>query len=218
MGAVLCVAAAYGVVVYAQMLLMTTAASVAMTVTMMVYSVIEKKEKETLVYGTLAILSLISLYQAYNLYGSITIIGSKGSAKIGWEYNNPEEVQAENGVTTEKLAGGNKNHLNGSIAEINGYNIAQQNGEIGIQPPGKVTANGPDFITYNAKTKYINIWDAKYSSKGRWPKSAKGFGTQKWLEETRLAIDNISDPEFRNEVLDAFENGRIDWIIFEWPQ
>ena len=218
MGAVLCVAAAYGVVVYAQMLLLTTTASVAMTVTMMVYSVITHKEKETLVYGTLAIVSLISLYQAYNLYGSITIIGSKGSAKIGWEYSNPEKVQAEKGATTEKLAGGNKNHLNGSIAEINGYNIAQQNGEIGIQPPGKVTANGPDFITYNVKTKHINIWDAKYSSTGRWPKSAKGFGTQKWLEETRLAIESIADPEFRNEVLDAFENGRIDWIIFEWPQ
>jgi len=85
MGAVLCVAAAYGVVVYAQMLLLTTTASVVMTVTMMVYSIIEGKEKETLVYGTLAIVSLISFYQAYNLYGSITATGNNGSIKINFD-------------------------------------------------------------------------------------------------------------------------------------
>ncbi len=114
MGAILCVAAVYGVIVYAQMLLMTTAASVAMTVTMMVYSVIENKEKETLVYGTLAILSLITLYQAYGFYGVITVMGSKGSAKIGWGYDNPEEVQIENGRGTKVFT--SKDPLVGDVA------------------------------------------------------------------------------------------------------
>ncbi|MBQ4059977.1 MAG: hypothetical protein IJD40_13775 [Lachnospiraceae bacterium] len=49
------------------------------------YSIIEGKEKETLVYGTLAIVSLISFYQAYNLYGSITATGNNGSIKINFD-------------------------------------------------------------------------------------------------------------------------------------
>ncbi|MBR4085815.1 MAG: hypothetical protein IKK33_16180, partial [Lachnospiraceae bacterium] len=129
-----------------------------------------------------------------------------------------EAVSDAGGTTVETLAGGNINHINGSIGELHGYQDAINNGEIGIQAPGKVTASGPDFITYNPNTGRVNIWDSKYSSKGKWPKTAKGFGTKKWLDETKEAIENISDTTLRDEIMDAFNNGKISWIIYKWPQ
>ncbi len=98
-----------------------------------------------------------------------------------------EAVSDAGGTTVETLAGGNINHINGSIGELHGYQDAINNGEIGIQAPGKVTASGPDFITYNPNTGRVNIWDSKYSSKGKWPKTAEGFGTKKWLDEKKLS-------------------------------
>lgn len=70
----------------------------------------------------------------------------------------------------EKLAGSNKNHVNGSIAEIQGYQDALNKGEIGIQRPGKVTAAGPDYITYNPSSETVNVWDSKISwNIFKWP-------------------------------------------------
>lgn len=94
MGAVLCVAAAYGVVVYAQMLLLTTTASVAMTVTMMVYSIVQKKNKEIIVYSVLSVLSLLSLYQSYNLCASLDIIGDTGFITIDYDASTNDIKQA----------------------------------------------------------------------------------------------------------------------------
>jgi filamentous hemagglutinin len=110
------------------------------------------------------------------------------------------------------------NHQNGAIAEAHGYNQALQNGEIGIQEPGKVTAPGPDYITFDPKTQTINIYDSKYSSTGKWPNSAKGFGSQAWLDETQKAINNISNSTLKQQVQNAFNNGNISWQIFKWPQ
>ena len=132
--------------------------------------------------------------------------------------NDIDIIKADGDSSSEKLAGSNKNHINGSIGEIHGYQDALNNGEIGIQPPGKVTASGPDYITYDPATGQINVWDAKYSSKGKWPKTAKGFGSEKWLEEVKEAIEKIADPKLRKEVMDAFNNGEINWKIFKWPQ
>lgn len=118
----------------------------------------------------------------------------------------------------EKIAGSNINHVNGSIAEAHGYNQALTRGEIGIQAPGKVTATGPDYITFDPKTQTVNVWDSKYSSTGSWPNSAQGFGSQAWMNETKQAIDNISDPVLRQQVQNAFNNGNVNWQIFKWPQ
>ena len=117
-----------------------------------------------------------------------------------------------------KLAGSDIRHLNGSIAELQGYYIATQNGEVGIQAPGVVTASGPDYITYDPESQTINVWDAKYSSSGKWPNSVQGFKSEKWLDEVEEAINNLDDLDLKNEILDAFKNNRIDWQIFKWPQ
>lgn len=46
--------------------------------------------------------------------------------------------------------------------------------------------------------------DAKCSSTGKWPNSAKGFGSQSWLNETQQAINNISDPALKQQMQNAF--------------
>ena len=116
-----------------------------------------------------------------------------------------------------KLSGGYLRHANGSIAEIQGYRRALSRGEIGVQPPGVVTQAGPDFITYNPNTKIITVWDAKYSSTGRWPSTAKGFRSQAWLDAVKDAINSIKDPALKSEIMSAYNNGQIRWSIFTWP-
>ncbi len=106
LGAVLYVAAAYSVIVFAKMYLLISASNVSMSVVMTIASVIEKKERETLVYGTLAILSLLTLVDAYNFNCMVNIIGDKGSATIGWEYSNPEEVAVEGDLATDNSVTG----------------------------------------------------------------------------------------------------------------
>ncbi|MBO4617184.1 MAG: hypothetical protein J5717_07505 [Lachnospiraceae bacterium] len=118
---------------------------------------------------------------------------------------------------TEKLSGGYLRHVNGSIAEIQGYNQAIASGEKGIQKPGKVTAPGPDYITYDAESGYINVYDAKYSFKGIHPTTAKGFGTKKWMIEILEAINELADPELKALALDAYNKNMIAWRIFPWP-
>ena len=52
----------------------------------------------------------------------------------------------------EKISGSDIRHLNGALGEARGYNHALARGEIGIQAPGKITAPGPDYITFDPKT------------------------------------------------------------------
>jgi hypothetical protein len=118
----------------------------------------------------------------------------------------------------ETVASGPLNHINGAIAEAQGWQVAVANGEIGIQPPGKVTATGLDFITYDPVTDQINIWDAKYSRTQAWPRTAAGFGSKAWLTETSEAISQMSDAAQRAKAQAAFDAGRINWNIFTWPK
>lgn len=128
-----------------------------------------------------------------------------------------QELAASKGETTV-LAGSNIRHINGVIGEAHGYADAIKSGQIGIQAPGKVTATGPDFITFDSSTGRIIVWDSKYSSTGRFPSTAKGFGTQSWLDQTKTAIDALSDPALRAQAQKAFQNNMIDWQIYKWPK
>ena len=89
-GAILYVAAAYDVIVFSKMYLMISASNVSMSIVMTIASVMQKNEKATLVYGTLAILSLFTLADAYNFNCMVNVIGDKGSAKIGFDNSNPD--------------------------------------------------------------------------------------------------------------------------------
>ncbi|MDE5778072.1 MAG: hypothetical protein K2I10_06140, partial [Lachnospiraceae bacterium] len=120
MGAVLYIAAACSAVAYAQMLLIISASNVVMSTVMTIASVMQKNDKATLVYGTLTILSLFTLAQAYNLNCTVNVMGDKGSARIGWAYDNPEEVKVDDSRKADlgkKLdyqfgkAGGNKHNI-----------------------------------------------------------------------------------------------------------
>lgn len=74
------------------------------------------------------------------------------------------------------------------------------------------------MVHNDPKEKYIIVWDAKYSSKGKWTDTVKGFCSEKWLNEEEVAIDNIADVKLKKEIRDAFDNGNILWNIFKWPQ
>ncbi len=116
MGAILCVAAAYSVVIYAQMLMLVTSANALMVTTALVYSILEKKEKQTIVLSVLSIASLLGFYKAYSLYGTIMVNGDKGSFTIGFDNKDPD-APSFNG---QKLNAGNKiKQISGTSYDIN---------------------------------------------------------------------------------------------------
>jgi hypothetical protein len=129
----------------------------------------------------------------------------------------PETGNTNGNGKTTKISGGNINHANGAIAEAHGMNQATKNGEICIQSPGKVTASGPDFVTYDSYSEIINVYDSKYSFKQNWPNKAKGFGSKAWLDDIQKSINNIYDPVLKQKVQKAFDNKDIAWKIFQWP-
>jgi hypothetical protein len=101
-------------------------------------------------------------------------------------------------------------HLNGAIAEELGWQDAISNGEIGIQGPGKVTAPGPDFITYNRETGSINLWDA---TAGKTPKQLPV--PEYWMPEARAAVASYTGP-YAAEIQQALANGQVDTLIFRY--
>ncbi len=104
LGAVLYVAAAYSVVVYAQLLCIMSAANLSISIVMMIASVMRGNDKATLVYGTLAVLSIFTFAQAYKLNCTVNVIGDKGCAKIGFDNSNPDNpILDGNGIGSEKV-------------------------------------------------------------------------------------------------------------------
>ncbi len=107
MGAIMCVAAAYGAIVFAKIYLAVSFTNAIMTVAMMVYSIFKQKEKYVIVYAVLAIIALMNLYQAYSLYGSIVMTGDKGSITIGFDNNDPDNPTFDGKKIGETQQGGN---------------------------------------------------------------------------------------------------------------
>lgn len=157
-----------------------------------------------------------SLIQAGLANQRVISAASRQNPKINNEKTEPPSIGVGE-VEMGKLSGGYLRHVNGSIAEIQGYRKALSLGEIGVQPPGVVTQAGPDFITYNQNSKIITVWDAKYSSTGRWPSTANGFRSQAWLDAVKDAISTIKDPALKAEIMSAYNNNQIRWSIFKWP-
>ena len=89
LGALHIVVAAYSVIAFASLIFAESVANTAMMLTMTVYSITSHRDKETIVYTVLTILSIIGLYQSYKFYGSLTVIGDKGSVKIDFDNSNP---------------------------------------------------------------------------------------------------------------------------------
>jgi hypothetical protein len=107
------------------------------------------------------------------------------------------------------------NHLNGAIAEELGWQSALSDGQVGIQGPGKITATGPDFITYDPNTDEINVWDAKYSTSESFPASLSASKLASWMPMVKAAVMNYAGPDAA-AIQDAFNNGQIAGRIFAY--
>uniref|UniRef100_A6W0N5 Uncharacterized protein n=1 Tax=Marinomonas sp. (strain MWYL1) TaxID=400668 RepID=A6W0N5_MARMS len=117
------------------------------------------------------------------------------------------------------LSGANVNHVNGTIGELRGYQDSLNNGHIGIKAPGKVTAPGVDYITYDPESGEIILWDSKYRKEGgSYPSSVSESKTSRWKVEAKNAIEKMPEGALKNSVLKAFENGKVKAEISRWPK
>lgn len=104
-------------------------------------------------------------------------------------------------------------HLNAAATEEMGWQEALARGEVGIIGPSRLTAGGPDYVTYDPDTGTIKIYDAKYSAKGQYPSVSKDK-FQKWFDEdVKTAVDNYSGP-YADEIKSAYEDKQYDTNIF----
>jgi|GEM_PF-5641601 len=114
--------------------------------------------------------------------------------------------------------------LNAAVGEAQGYKYATEDlGEIGIQAPGKASAQGPDFITLaedDEGNSVINVWDAKYRgpNSSYFPNSIPQSKLDSWLPDVTNAVNNMPAGAAKDSALDALQNGRINGTVFKWPQ
>lgn len=112
------------------------------------------------------------------------------------------------------------NHLNGAMAEELGWRFALRNlGHVGIQPPGKVTATGPDYITFDPRQRLIYIWDAKYSQSGASHPAADTIpaGTlQGWRTFLQNALNAYQGPHAASAKA-ALDAGNVIGRYFKYP-
>lgn len=122
------------------------------------------------------------------------------------------------GSKPEVLAGSRLEHQNASIAEIHAYDTAIKGGHTPIQGPGKVTARGPDLLTYDPVSREVVVWDSKYRGPGgSYPSGIPPAKLQKWLPDVRAAIEALPSGPAKSAFLDALAKGRVRGKVFKWP-
>ena len=114
--------------------------------------------------------------------------------------------------------GSNILHQNGTIGEFHGYQYATHDlGQEGIEPPGSVTAPGPDFITYDPKTDEVVAWDSKYRGEGgKYPANVPATKLANWLPDVRDAVNNLPPGPLRDNALNALNNGGYGGSIYPY--
>lgn len=117
------------------------------------------------------------------------------------------------------LAGSNLSHINGSIGELRGYQSAIDDlGQMGIQSPGKVSATGPDYITYDPASGNVIVWDSKYRGPGgSYPSNLPADKVNSWMPQVSDAIHNLPPGPLRDAAIDALQSGKVQGQIFRWP-
>ncbi|MBO0767571.1 MAG: hypothetical protein J2O48_02685 [Solirubrobacterales bacterium] len=108
------------------------------------------------------------------------------------------------------------NAENGALAEQRGFAESVGRGEIPLRRPTGVNENGPDWITYDRRLGRINVYDAKFSARGRWPSSIPEATQQRWLSDVADAVQSYSGPGAAN-IKRAFTNRDINWRIYRAP-
>ncbi|MFZ6723809.1 hypothetical protein, partial [Undibacterium sp. Ji49W] len=133
-------------------------------------------------------------------------------------------VISQNNGASENLANVNGgrapfSELNGSLGELNGYNQALGEGRIGIIEPGKTSAPGVDYATYNPDTGVVYVTDAKYRGPGgTYPTSVSSESLEKWTEEVKSTVQSWPDSTLKTDILNAIDNGKVKPEIFKWPK
>ena len=108
--------------------------------------------------------------------------------------------------------------LNAEIAEVKGYNQALDAGHISIQPPGNVSEQGPDFITFDLKEGAIVVWDAKYRGPGgAYPTTVPAEQLARWMPEVRAAVDAMVEGPQKTLCRAKVAAGNVDGRVFKWP-
>ncbi|MFC3680298.1 hypothetical protein [Bacterioplanoides pacificum] len=150
-------------------------------------------------------------------------VGTDTNANSGGYQETPitvdDLVMMAEDTEDNRISGANINHVNGAIGEIRGYQGAIDSGHIGIQGPGKVTAPGVDYITFDSSTGEVVLWDAKYRKDGgSYPSKVSDDKTRRWTNEAREVINSLPDGELKDDALEALENGDVRSEISRWPK
>jgi hypothetical protein len=126
----------------------------------------------------------------------------------------PEE-QAMQAAIKNGLVSSNapRNHRNAAMTEELGWRGALTDEQIGVKGPGKVTGNGPDYVTYDAVNDILCEWDAKYSSSRNFPAQLSIEKLDSWLPYLKAAVDNYTGP-YAAQIRTAFAKGNIEGDIF----
>lgn len=201
------ITAAINVVAFARTLMIMATANVALSCVMLIASVVQHKEKETLVYGTLTILSLICWYQAYNLYGEIIVTGNKGTANIDIQGSETEDVVvADNKISLKEAL----NELDASglrpgqtelhTSQLNKVLKAIQNNYDPTKAYSSVYSDGTNrYLVEGHHTTVAfkmlgkeNAINMNVSTKDM-PSTTKVYWTKKWYQFWRQTIEIVED-------------------------
>jgi RHS repeat-associated protein len=146
--------------------------------------------------------------------GGAALGGVFGAAGSALKSTSPEDAALAKAIKEGRVTeSAPLNHRNGAMAEELGWREATGRGEISVAAPGKITAVGPDYITYDPDADVINVWDAKFSKNGRYPSSLSQAKMDAWEGDVEAAVKGYSGPHAA-DILNAWSNGQIVGKIF----
>jgi len=120
-----------------------------------------------------------------------------------------------NAIESGQVAkGAPSNHIYGAFGENRGWKLSLSSGEIGLQAPGKVTARGADYITYNPKDGFIKVFDSKYSKTGKSLPKGDVFNPQKWKSEIQSSVKNYEGPH-KEQIMRALNEEKFKGVYFK---
>jgi hypothetical protein len=135
---------------------------------------------------------------------------TEGGAPVG----SPHEVLAKANNGRAPFS-----ELNASIAELNGYQEALDEGQIGIVKPGKASAPGVDYATFDLDDGIVYIYDAKYRGPGgKYPTSIPPKKLESWTNGLKMEVSTWPDGQKKSLILDAIQNGKFLPRIFKWSK
>jgi len=108
--------------------------------------------------------------------------------------------------------------INGAIAEQHGAELARGRGEVVIQEPGKTSAPGPDYVTYEPKERTILAYDAKYRREGGSFPSEPSLHhkLEKWMPDIRAAVAAMPEGPLKDAASAALKARRVQICLFKY--